>query len=487
MPETMTPVKETRMLVSLPKWLKSAGLIVIVLTVLGGTVLVMGGGRAPWGSQEEEKSAAPAKPPPLAVELVKGQPHTLFVPPEVRTSLGIRKGGVDTMAVAREPTQSPGPIVLPGSTALDSTRLLRLRVRFAPAEVVAIGQVPEYTSGQTVFRELRSGDKVRMGEILAVLYSADVGNKKNDLIDAIVQLRLDEAILKRSEAGAASVPEVFLLNARRNVEGDQNAITRAVNTLKTWDIPEADIQAARDEAEQISKRNGERDKNKEDQWARVELKAPEDGVIIERNVSLHEMVVDNTVNLFQIARVDRLTVLANVSEDDLPALQRLPTEQRRWTVRTAGAPPLPGLIDDIGYLIDPNQHTAVVMGHIDNPNGVLRGGQFITATVAMPPPPDVVEIPITAVVEDGKQSLVFVQPDAEKPNYTMRRVQVSHRFDRTAYVRSSPIPKDQQRTPEEEEQGLLPKESLRPGERVLTSGVLELKAALLDKESQPEG
>ena len=105
---------------------------------------------------------------------------------------------------------------------------------------------------------------------------------------------------------------------------------------------------------------------------------------------------------------------------------------------------MPGLVDDIGYLIDPNQHTAVVRGHIPNPNGLLRAGQFVTATVELLPPKNVVEVPISAVVEDGKDSIVFVQTDPEKPVYTMRRVQVTNRFDRTAYVRSVPVSQEEE-------------------------------------------
>ena len=180
----------------------------------------------------------------------------------------------------------------------------------------------------------------------------------------------------------------------------------------------------------------------------MELKAPDDGFIIEQNVALHETVVDNTTNLFQIAKVDPLIVLAAVPEDDLPALQDLKSQTQNligWTVRTVGTEPIAGLVDDIGYLIDPNQHTAVVRGHIPNPNGLLRAGQFVTATVELLPPKNVVEVPIGAVVEDGKDSIVFVQTDPKKPIYTMRRVQVTNRFDRTAYVRSVPATKDEER------------------------------------------
>jgi cobalt-zinc-cadmium efflux system membrane fusion protein len=472
------------------KFFKTAGFVVVTLAVLAVFAMVTGAVPVPWQLAAEEKPAAPAKPS-LAVELVKGQPHTLFVPEEVRKALGIRKHNTDLIAVAKKPTQSR-PLVMPGSTALDPTRLFRIRARFAPstssAEVVQIAQVPEDRTQtgkvETVFRELRSGDKVNKGDLLAVFYSVDVGNKKNDLIDAVYQLKLDEEILKKAEAKAEAVPEVFLLNARRAVQGDVNTINRAVSTLKTWGILEADIQAVRDEAEEVKKRQGKHDQEKDALWARVEIRAPDDGIIIERNVSLHEIIVDNTTNLFQIAKIDRLSVFANVPEDDLPALETLSTGQRRWTVKTVGSDPIPGFIDDIGYLIDPNQHTAVVKGHIDNKEGKLRAGQFISATVELPPPADVVEVPSDAVVDDGQQCTIFVQTDSMKHHYTMRRVQLTHRFDRSVFVRSKPFTKAEERTPEEEELGILPKEPLGPGERILQTGVGELKAFLLDKESQ---
>ena len=119
----------------------------------------------------------------------------------------------------------------------------------------------------------------------------------------------------------------------------------------------------------------------------------------------------------------------------------------------------------IGWLIDPNQHTAVITGYVENPGERIRGGQYCTATVNIPPPDDVVEIPVDALVDDGKQSVVFVQPDPTKSQFTMRRVHVTHRFDRSVFVRKTPIPKEEQLTAIEAEEGLLPQEPVQPGER----------------------
>ena len=140
-------------------------------------------------------------------------------------------------------------------------------------------------------------------------------------------------------------------------------------------------------------------------------------------------------------------------------------------MRTVGTKPLAGFVDDIGYLIDPNQHTAIVRGHIPNPDGLMRAGQFVTATVELLPPKNVVEVPMGALVEDGKDSIVFVQSDPQKPIYTMRRVQVTNRFDRTAYIRSVAVAKrDEVHATGEDGQPSSPAEPLREGERVLTTG-----------------
>jgi cobalt-zinc-cadmium efflux system membrane fusion protein len=481
------------------KSVKTAAIILAGVLVTCGAV----GLQKLAADREEDKQDAAASKPSLGVELVKDQPHTLFVPADVRAALGIRKEGVDQIVTAAKPTRTRA-LSMPGTTMLDPTRLIPIRALFAPspssAQCVEIGTIEEdrLKTGATTShrRELRSGDKVTKGNLLAVFYSVDVGNKKNDLIDAIYQLKLDSQILERWQAKASVVPDVMLWQQKKAVEGDINTLNRAINTLRTWGIPEEDIQAVKAEAENVKpedaqKRLKQHDKANFDRWARVEVKAPDDGVIVERNITAHTVVSDNTTNLFQIATLDpdgggpRLFVVANCPEDDLPAFQALPERDRKWKINTVGSPTLDGYIDDISYIIDPNDHTAKVKGHIDNKEGRLLAGKMISVKVELPPPTDVVEVPADAVMDDGQQSVVFVQTDAEKQHYTMRRVELVGRFNQSLFVRSRPFTKAEERTPEEAELGMLPKQALMPGERILGTGVGELKTALLDKESQP--
>ncbi len=481
---------------------RSAVVVVVALLVLTGFVLYVVGVPIP-GLSSAAETPTTVKDEPAKIEILskKGEPPSVKVPEDVRKSLGLRrKDGTERLATAEAPTEAR-PLVLSGSTALDPNRLLHIRARFAPAKVMEIGQTDDLTSGTTARRDLRSGDVVRKGDLLGVYYSVDVGNKKNDLVDAMLALNLDEQILAGSQRAydKGALPLLDLQAAKKAVDGDHNAIDRAEQTLRAWEIPEADIDAVRKEAEKILAAGGKRDRDPEHlreqlhRWAKVELRAPEDGTIVERNGNPGETIIDNTVNLFQIAKVREILVSANAPEELLRPLQELTTPQRRWVVHTAGAPPegIPGPISDIGYVSDVNQHNLVVKGYIPNPDGLLRGGLYASLIIRMPPPKNVVEIPNDALADDGKQAVVFVQPDPSKPGvYVMRRVEIVMRLEHSALVRSQLFdakgePVDElPPTPQEKEEGLLPRHAIKPGDKVITAGVLEIKKEYEDRQSE---
>ena len=73
--------------------------------------------------EEKEPSVSPAQD---SVTLVSGRVHTLAVPDEVASRLGIRKGQSDSVAIAHAPT-TMRPLVLPGTTRFDPARLDRIR------------------------------------------------------------------------------------------------------------------------------------------------------------------------------------------------------------------------------------------------------------------------------------------------------------------------------------------------------------------------
>jgi len=418
----------------------------------------------------KKEQAEEAEEAPLAVRLIEGQPDTFELPEDV----------VRQMALLRPyrvpPEAASRPLTVTGTLAFDPDALGRVQSRF-PGEVVALGtsKAPATEDGRTLpERTWQYGMAVKEGDLMAVVWSKDLGEKKSELVDAMVQLHLDQDTLKKLEALDSS-PEAVIRQARRNVSAGINAVNKAKRTLMTWRLPDDEIRAIEDEAKKIIERKGKRDPEHEKDWARVDIKAPLSGVIVEKNV-LRGHIVDTNADLFKVADMSRLAVYASVYEEDLGLLRR---EHDRyapgpvpWQVFLTSDParrPLksPG-IEKVGLIVDPNQHTALVFGRVDNKDGQLRVGQFVTATLELPPPPGVVSVPAAALDEDGQASYLVVRPDPDKPRFQLRRVRVLRRFNGTAYIASEVT--SAQRT-----EGIQP---LRAGDWVVTSGAVQLRAAL---------
>src|SRR5262249_52165274 len=161
-----------------------------------------------------------------------------------------------------------------------------------------------------------------------------------------------------------------------------------------------------------------------ERWARVEVRAARSGTVLEQNISIGDMV-STSDDLFKVADLSRLRVLAYAYEEDLPRLDGLAADQRQWTISGPAAtqmPPGKGDFEQIGRIIDPTQHTALVMGWVDNDNSLLRVGQFITATIQLPPPGNEVILPVSALIEKGSEKYIFVQSESNATIFTRRQV-----------------------------------------------------------------
>jgi cobalt-zinc-cadmium efflux system membrane fusion protein len=372
----------------------------------------------------------------------------------------LKRVGVETMPVTK-PTRSRALPALQGVLNTDSNRLVRVNSPF-PGKVIAVG--PCYacdTAGAAVgsaaaqFRPLRQGDAVVKDQLLAVVWSSQLGEKKSELVDALSKLGRDEEVLKALKASGAA-PPVMISNANRDVQSDVIAVRKAEDTLRVWQVSEEEIAAVRAEAAALASTEvGVRNSTN---WARVEIRAPQDGVILEKNIN-PGTVVDSTTDLFKVGDLSQLTVWVHVYEEDLPVLEGLP-KPIRWKVAVPSRPTiaLEGTVDQISPVIDPNQHTALVTGRVGNPGGTLQAGLFVTATVEIKPPQDEVEIPSAAVVEGGPESVVLVQDPADPTVFRRKTVRVTRRFRDVVYARTEP-------------------DGVRIGDRVVTSGALLLNEA----------
>jgi cobalt-zinc-cadmium efflux system membrane fusion protein len=392
----------------------------------------------------------------------------------------LRSLGLKAVEVLADAT--PRQLKLDGTLFVDPSHLSRVHARFA-GEVIELGlEDPTSTYGPP--SRLRFGDRVRKGHLLAVVWSKDLGEKKSELVDAILHRRLDAETLKRlrdlSEQGAT--PEQKLRDARHNVEADEIAETRAERTLRSWRLSDKEIDAIKAEADDLHEHRKAIDPRSESNWSRVEVLAPIDGVLVEVNVGPGD-IVDSTLDMFKLADLSRLRVQCQIYEEDLPLLQDLSDAERVWTVKvgndrqTRSSEGESGRFDQIGRIIDPNTHTAQVMGWVDNLNGRFLIGQFVTATVSLPPPRNQVAVPVGAVIENGGGASVFVEQTGRSDGGVLRvqrrKVALTREGDATVGVVSEPS-KEQRR------QGV---QSLAPHDLVIASGALQLDAELEDQQS----
>ena len=401
------------------------------------------------------------------------QPGNLRLSVDVIKSLNIQ------VAAAHQAPRTE-PLVLAGSLFLDSSHLAVVHTRFT-GEIVRVEEIAETNPDEEVtvppkMRQIRAGDSVKKNDILAVIWSKEIGEKKSDLVESLSRRSASKATLERLESlEKGSVSGQVVRDARRLFESDLIAVERAERTLRSWKETDAEIAEVYAESERISHGESSKDSAVRETWANVEIRAPLDGVILERNVSIGE-IVETGFDMFKIADVTRMGVLANVYEEDIPkltAMAKFP-DQCRWKVRLKSEPeaePIDGLFEVIGHVIDPGQHTAAVVGWIKNPDKRLRTGQFITATIDLPGLSDVVVIPNSAVIDQGTSATIFVAKDATRREVTARHVAVLRRGRDFALVRRSARSNGTSSD----------SEALQEGELVVTSGNLELFGVLQDQ------
>jgi cobalt-zinc-cadmium efflux system membrane fusion protein len=456
----------------------------------------------PWISSRWESLSKAASPQPAAandpgprVELADDPPDTLRIPQELFATTRFATAPV-------QPAPPPEQLRLPGSIVLDPNRHVRVNTLFS-GSVVKMGlkgdlsQTSERLSS-VPDNGLRPFDTVKKGQILCVIWSKDVGAMKTDLVNQMSKLRADRAVLERYKSVPKGVvTENQLTLAQQQVEADEVAVRNAVRNLRSAQFTEDEIAVVRREGERIKEPDSPADLEVDRTWAEIPIRAPFDGVLVESNVTIGQ-VVDPTLVLFKLANLDRLQVLANVYEEDLPRLQEIAREAERaeaeaatpgaadslglasfaraagdkvraWTVGypAAGAAE-PGSFEKIVPVIDPSMHTGTVTGWVDNSQRRLAVGATVIATVPLQPDPSLVAVPAAAVIEGADGPMVFVRVTSDESLFTRRKVAIASRGRELIFLRRDP-------TPDEAKRGAAP---IRPGDVILTRGAVELNGEL---------
>src|SRR5262249_42315464 len=141
------------------------------------------------------------------------------------------------------------------------------------------------------------------------------------------------------------------------------------------------------------------------QKARLTIRSPADGFVIERNAVPGNLYDDEDILLI-IAPLDRLWVWGNVFESDLDLVKL----GQSWEIQFPSLDQkLRGTVESISTRVAPSTHAVRVKPSTPNPEGRLKSDMLVRGMLEIPPEDRRVVIPRTAMIVDDGHYYAFVK------------------------------------------------------------------------------
>ena len=276
-----------------------------------------------------------------------------------------------------------------GGGRIAQTITLRGEIVLNADEVAHI--VPR-VSGQV--REVRRhlGDNVRAGDVLAVIDSRELAEAKAGDLAAEARLTLKQGSLERVEKlfDEKIAPEEELLEARQELAEAEIEHRTAEAKLHALGLSE----------EQVRQLHEEQDVD----YSRYEIKTPFDATVINKHLSLGEVVGPES-DVFVLADLSTVWVDLAVYQKDAAKIH---LGQKVTVSFRGGIPDAKGVIDYITPLVDEATRTATARVVLENEGRQLRPGLFVMAELVEHEAVVPVAVAAEAVLTIRDWSVVFV-------------------------------------------------------------------------------
>ena len=316
---------------------------------------------------------------------------------------------------ARAPYEIPDSIL--NTLVIDTVKMSNITnsikfngvVDFDPDKVVNIFPL---ISGNVQGVKAQLGDYVKAGELLGTIKSSEIANYNAALINAETNVKLNAALLAKTEEMAKSglASQVDVTTAKVNYD-------QAV--------------AAKTAAEKILSINGN------NMHGEYQIKSPIDGFIVQKNVT-NGMAIrsDNGANLFTISDLKQVWVQANVYEANIDKVH----EGDEVNVATITYPDkiFKGKIDKLMNVLDPTNRVMKMRVILPNPGYLLKPQMFATVTVNNGLQQQAISVPNKALIFDNSQYYVLVYKS--KKEVEIRSVDVISSNANTTYIKTGVQP-----------------------------------------------
>jgi Cu(I)/Ag(I) efflux system membrane fusion protein len=237
-----------------------------------------------------------------------------------------------------------------------------------------------------------TGEAVRKGQRLALIYSPELVTAQQELLEA--------AKTKQSQ------PEIY---------------QAAKEKLRQWKLTESQIEAI---------------ENSGTVQNDIEVVSNTNGIVIARRVNIGDYISQGTV-LFDVADLSQIWVMFDAYESDLPFLET--GDKLTFTVQALPGINFTGNIGFIDPVIDPVTRVAKVRVEINNESGRLKPEMFATGIVKanLSEYRNKMIISRSAVLWTGKRSIVYVkQPGTDEPVFKIREIELGPRLGNSYVVLS---------------------------------------------------
>ena len=312
----------------------------------------------------------------------------------------------------------------------------------------ATAQITALVRGRVLEVYADFGQEVKGGEVLAMLYSGELGMAQSSYLKSGARLYVTEQAFERAKMLVQE--KVIALAELQRRKGEMLSAR-------------AERQEAQNRLRLLGMTDDQIDRLDRDQKVRsnISITAPFNGRIIFRNLTKGE-VVEVTHHLFTIADLSEVWVLANIPEKDIPFIRNsVRTDgNRNVEVRLNAYPEevFHGKVTYVGDVLDVATRTMNLRIELSNRDHMLKPEMYATVRVYSPPTRGVLAVPENAVQRDRDRYYVFVQLDSH--TFEARDVKLGDsNGNQVAIV-----------------------EGLREGEQVVTNGGFILKSELMGED-----
>jgi len=227
------------------------------------------------------------------------------------------------------------------------------------------------------------GQAVKRGQVLAVIASQQISDLRSEQQAAQRRLELARLTFQREQQ---------LWQERISAEQDYQQARQALQEA------EIALANARQKVAAVGPAGA---------GNRYELRAPFDAVVVEKHLTVGE-VVDETSNAFTLSDLSRVWATFAVAPRDLLKV----TTGRSVTV---SAPDLgaevEGKVNYVGSLLGEQNRAATVRATLANPNGAWRPGLFVNIAVSVERFNAAVVVPVSALQTWEEQTVVFARTE----------------------------------------------------------------------------